>query len=96
MTAHNDVIAVLTYDEMERDLDGLGRGLFSDGERQVDADTSSGRLRRGFREAFDARMARLEDSSRRFAIPLLPVHTGRPVAEQVRELIGRHLRPRRN
>jgi uncharacterized protein (DUF58 family) len=95
LTEHNDVIAVFTFDEMERELAGAGRGVFSDGEKQLDVDAGARRVREGFREAFETRLERMKDASRRFAIPLLPVHTGRPVAEQVRELIGRRRRPGR-
>lgn len=95
LTEHNDVLVVFVYDEMERDLGDAGRLVFSDGERQLDVDTNRGRLRKAFRQSFDERLDRIAATSRRYAIPLLPVHTGLPIAEQVRDLIGRHQAPRR-
>jgi uncharacterized protein (DUF58 family) len=95
LTEHNDVIFLFIYDEMERELGDSGRLVFSDGERQLDVDTGGGRLRERFRQSFDERLARLTATSRRYAVPLLAVHTGLPIAEQVRDLIGRHRRPSR-
>ena len=90
LAQHNDVLVVFVYDPMEQALGDHGRLAFSDGDGQLEADTSSSRLRRDFRAAFDERVDTLRRVSRRYEVPWLPVHTGAGVAEQVRDLIGRH------
>ena len=40
------------------------------------------------RADFEARLERMRDTSRRYAIPLLPVHTAAPVQDQLREALG--------
>ena len=35
-----------------------------------------------------ASLERMRDTSRRYAIPLLPVHTAAPVQDQLREALG--------
>lgn len=89
LTEHNDVIGVFVYDPMEKQMPEAGRLTFSDGEKQVDFDTGNRRLREGFSGIFEQRMERMRETSRRHDIPLIPVHTGAPVDEQIRNLLGR-------
>ena len=95
LAEHNDVLSVFIYDQLEQELPDSGRLVFSDGSGQLEADTRSGRLRRSFRQGFDQRLQEMRSASRRFSIPLLPVHTSSPVLEQVREMLGHHQGPRR-
>ncbi len=90
LAQHNDVLVVFVYDPMEQALGDHGRLAFSDGDGQLEADTSSGRLRERFQATFDERVDTLRRVSRRYEAPWLPVHTGAGVAEQIRDLIGRH------
>lgn len=96
LAQHNDVLTVFVYDPMERDLGNHGRLAFSDGNAQLEVDSASKRLRSGFAQAFDQRVAAMRQVSRRYEVPWLPVKTTEGVAEQVRELIGHHQQaPRR-
>jgi uncharacterized protein (DUF58 family) len=88
MTAHNDVLALLVYDPLEQALPDAGRLVFGDGERQLEFDSSDRRLRDAYAADFEARLERMRDTSRRYAIPLLPVHTAAPVQDQLREALG--------
>jgi uncharacterized protein (DUF58 family) len=90
LTEHNDVLSVFIYDPVERELGSAGRLVFSDGVRQLDVDTRQASKRSAWQHSFDERMNRLSNSSRKLAIPVLPVHTGLPVAGQIQDLIGRH------
>ena len=85
---HNDVMVVLVYDPLEAALPSAGRLVVSDGELQLDVDSSEEALRQRFSEAFEARLALARQFLRRRQIPVLPLDTVRPVAEQVRELLG--------
>ncbi|RDJ19682.1 DUF58 domain-containing protein [Bosea caraganae] len=87
--AHNDVIAAFVHDPMEKELPDVGTATFSLGDRQIEVDASSSALRGRFardRAGWGERLSRL---SRNRAIPVLPISTGRDVADQFRELIGR-------
>lgn len=90
LTEHNDVISVFIYDELEQTLPDAGWLAFSDGQQQLEVDTARGPLRRAYGDEFQQRLARLEATSRRHSVPLIPVNTSRPVLEQFRELLGRY------
>jgi uncharacterized protein (DUF58 family) len=90
LAQHNDVLTVFVFDPMERDLGAHGRLAFSDGRAQLEADTSSRRLREAFADAFDQRVDTMRRVSRRYDMPWLPVQTTEGVAEQVRALLGHH------
>jgi uncharacterized protein (DUF58 family) len=90
LTAHNDVISVFIYDPLERALPEAGRLVFSDGSSELEFNTAEKTLRQAFSQDFQRRMDRLKATSRRHAIPLIPVHTASPVLEQVRERLGDH------
>jgi hypothetical protein len=88
MTAHTDVLAVLVYDPLEQALPDAGRLVFGDGERQVEFDSSDRRLRDAYAADFETRLQRMRDTSRRYSIPLLPIHTAAPVQDQLRDALG--------
>ncbi len=66
--------------------------MVGDGELQLEFDSADGTLRRRFAEVFSERLAHARKILLQRSIPVLPVHTGLPVAEQVRKLLGH--RPR--
>jgi uncharacterized protein (DUF58 family) len=88
LTEHNDVLSAFIYDPLERAMPKAGRLLFSDGLNQVDFDSSEKKLRESYRRDFDRRLAQMEATSRRHSIPLLPIHTGAPVLDQIRARLG--------
>ncbi|MBT8040752.1 MAG: DUF58 domain-containing protein [Gammaproteobacteria bacterium] len=90
LTAHNDVLSLFVYDPLEQAIPDAGRLVFSDGEREVEFNSSERRLREAFAADFEQRMERMRDTSRRHTIPLLPIHTASPVLEQVRDALGHH------
>lgn len=94
MSQHNDVLAAFVYDPLEQAMPDAGRLVFTDGARQVEFDSSERRLRDAFAADFEERLRRLSETSRRHAIPLLPIDTATPVDEQLRAALGR--RPRRS
>jgi len=90
LTEHNDVISVFIYDPLEQAMPQAGRLVFSDGFSQLEFNTSEQALRAAYGEDFQNRLERMQATSRRHAIPLLPVHTAAPVLEQVRAELGQH------
>jgi uncharacterized protein (DUF58 family) len=88
LTEHNDVLSVFVYDPLEQSMPAAGRLVFSDGLSQVEFNTTDKALRAAYSSDFEQRVAKMKATSRRNAIPLLPVHTAAPVLEQVREDLG--------
>jgi uncharacterized protein (DUF58 family) len=88
LTEHNDVLSVFIYDPLEQSLPEAGRLVFSDGMSQLEFNTGERALREAFSQDFQQRIDRMRATSRRHAIPLLPVHTATPVLDQVRADLG--------
>ena len=95
LAEHNDVLTAFIYDPLEKDLPAAGRLRFADGEGQMEADTSNRKLRTAFQNEFERRLEWMQSASRRFSIPLLPLHTSSPVSEQIRDVLGHHLGTKR-
>jgi len=89
LAAHNDVLATLIYDPMEKELPVSSSLFFSDGNSAVDVDSGN----KGFQERFKNRLEEREDKlkhiSMQHAVPLLSITTERPVLDQVLEQLGR-------
>ena len=88
LTEHNDVISVFIYDPLEQSMPPAGRLVFSDGLSQMEFNTGERAMRDAYGNDFQVRMERMRDTSRRHAIPLIPVHTAAPVLDQVRAELG--------
>jgi uncharacterized protein (DUF58 family) len=89
LTEHNDVLSVFIYDPLEQAMPAAGRLVFSDGSSQMEFNTSERALTDAYKKDFEQRLQRMQQTSRRHSIPLLPVHTAAPVLEQVRDQLGR-------
>jgi uncharacterized protein (DUF58 family) len=90
LTEHNDVLSVFIYDPLEQSMPSAGRLVFSDGLSQLEFDTGEQALRDAYDNDFQTRIERMRATSRRHAIPLIPVHTAAPVLDQVRAELGQH------
>ena len=88
LSAHNDVLVVLVYDALESALPDTGTLVASDGELQAEIETGDASVRDRFRTDFQTRLERATTLLRRREVPVLPIHTGAPVAEQVRRALG--------
>jgi len=90
LAEHNDVLTAFIFDPLEKDIPAAGRLRFSDGDGQLDADTSDKKLRTAFQNEFEQRLEQMQSASRRFSMPLLPLDTCSPVSEQMRHALGHH------
>lgn len=95
LSEHNDVLMAFIYDPLEKSLPAAGRLRFSDGEGQLETDTSSKKLRTDFQTEFENRLEWMHSASRRFSIPVLPLHTASPVSGQIRSAFGHYLGTKR-
>lgn len=90
ITAHNDMLAGFIYDPLEAELPDAGRIVVAEEELQLEMDTSNSKLRQQFSDEFKDRLNWIREMSRLRSIPLLPIHTGEDVAEQIRKSLGYH------
>jgi len=85
---HNDLIVCLIYDLLETQLPQGGKLVVSDGEYQLEVDTSSGKVQKDFAEIFDHRLQDTKEWLSKRGIPILPLSTSEGVASQVRRILG--------
>ncbi|MCW8924870.1 MAG: DUF58 domain-containing protein [Xanthomonadales bacterium] len=90
LSEHNDVLTAFIYDPLEKEIPDAGRLRFADAGGQLEADTSSSKLRADYKSEFEQRLERIQSASRRFSIPVLPLNTILPVPEQIRAALGHH------
>jgi len=88
LSAHNDIIAVLVSDPVERRIDANGNLLFTDAHAWLDVDTSAQRFASGYRGLFAQRKTALAAASARRAIPIIDISTDQEVLDQLRRQLG--------
>ena len=93
---HNDLIVCLMYDLLETQLPKGGTLVVSDGELQLEIDTSKGKVQKDFADIFDVRLQKTKGWLSKRGIPILPLSTSEGVAQQVRHLLGYSPRTRRS
>ncbi|MCK4930796.1 MAG: DUF58 domain-containing protein, partial [Candidatus Aminicenantes bacterium] len=93
---HNDLIVCLMYDLLETQLPNGGTLVVSDGELQLEIDTSKGKVQKDFADIFNVRLQKTKGWLSKRGIPILPLSTSEGVAQQVRHLLGYSPRTRRS
>ncbi len=88
LAQHNDVICGFVYDPLEEGLPELGRVVVGDGELQIEVDTGEAALRERYAKSFAERFAQVRKFLLQRQVPVLPLSTAVPVAEQVRKQLG--------
>lgn len=88
LAQHNDVIAALVYDPLESSLANVGPVVVGDGRNQIEIDSSDAGLKKRYDREFSDRLEAVESFLTRRKIPVLPITTTLPVADQLRELLG--------
>jgi uncharacterized protein (DUF58 family) len=90
LAAHNDVLVVLTYDPLGASLVGQPGMIATDrGSRwQIPAGSD---FADAFRQVFARKLDEWTEIFRALRVPVIPVSTAEPVAEQLRTLFGEHL-----
>lgn len=88
LSRHNDVMAGFVFDPLETDLPSLGPVVVGDGTLQIEVDSNDSALREKFRSRFEDRMQQARKFLLQRQIPILPLDTAQPVAEQLRRLLG--------
>lgn len=88
MNSHNDIICSLIYDPLERDISNADSLIVSDGEFQLRIDPARQALVQNFEASFKSSLAHVQGELKRHSIPVLPVDTVTPAADQLREKLG--------
>jgi uncharacterized protein (DUF58 family) len=95
LSEHNDVLAALVYDPMEKTLHSSSSLYLSDGNVSVDVDSSSQAFQKRFSKRQEERAEGLMHLSKKHTIPLFSISTDRPVLDQVQEQLGAAVSARR-
>jgi uncharacterized protein (DUF58 family) len=88
ISQHNDIICSLVFDPLERDISNASNLVVSDGRFQLEIDPGQQDLGQKFEASFESSMDHVQSELRRHRVPVLPVETATPVADQLREKLG--------
>ena len=88
ISRHNDIICALVFDPLERDISNASKLVVSDGRFQLEIDPQRQGLGAKFEASFKSSIAHVQGDLKRHHIPVLPVDTISPVADQLREKLG--------
>lgn len=88
ISRHNDVMVALIYDPIAGKIPDAGTFVVSDGENQIALDTGDAGLRKRYPELLQGRLDTLTRELSKYGVPVLPIHTEKGVAEQVRKILG--------
>lgn len=87
IAAHNDMLAIAVYDPLGASLRGLPGMLADTGGGSIAIPLDSG-FPAAFQQAFARRLDEWTEIFRALKVPVLPISTATPPAEQLRELFG--------
>jgi uncharacterized protein (DUF58 family) len=88
LASHNDVLAALLFDPSKVDPLAGGHLVLTNGQLQVELDTSRGKLTRDLAEYFSADLQETTDILAKVGIPVLLIDTVGDPAEQIRAILG--------
>lgn len=88
ISQHNDVICAHIFDPLERDISKADQLVVTDGKYQLEVDPLKMDLGAKFEASFESSIARVQGELRRHGIPVVPIDTVVPVADQLREKLG--------
>lgn len=88
MVQHNDLFAAVIHDPMALDPGDQGRLVVSQGELQVELNLGDRKVREPVLNFTKSRLQQVMGYLKQLAIPVLPVHTGDDVVDQVHRLLG--------
>jgi len=93
MVQHNDLFAAVVHDPSALDLGSTGRLVVSEGNLQVELDLGDRKVHQPIQSFARSRLQDVMQHLKKLAIPVLPVHTGEDVVDQVRGLVGGKVKP---
>ncbi|MCM8529537.1 MAG: DUF58 domain-containing protein [Lentisphaeraceae bacterium] len=89
MSRNNDVVLVLVYDLLAKEFPNNKFPIrVSDGDKHLELDLSNQKLKNTVPDLLKGRLKGLTEALAKFGVPVLPVHTGRDIDLQLREILG--------
>ena len=88
LAEHNDVLVLFIYDPLEAGLPDAGQLVISDGDLQLQFDSSAAGLQQAFQQDFESRLEQARSLLLKRQIPVLTISTHRLAIEQVRDQLG--------
>ena len=88
LAQHNDVMASLVYDELEKTLPDHSNLVLSDGLMQVQVEPSLAGLSTRYTQHFESAVEHLQQELNRHGIPVIPMNTHESVVAQMKAAIG--------
>ena len=85
---HNDVICTLIFDPLEQSIANARNLVVSDGRYQLEINPGERDVGEKYEANFNSALAQVQTDLNRHAIPIIPVDTVTPVADQLREKLG--------
>jgi uncharacterized protein (DUF58 family) len=89
LSRHNDLIAGLAFDPLEKDLPKTQSLVVSDGQQQVEVKPGKKGLAEDYRLSFESSISDIENELNRYHIPVISIQTADPVEVQVRQALGK-------
>ena len=88
LAQHNDVMASLVFDALEKNLPDSSRLVLSDGDKQIQVDSGKAGLNQLYTEHFESAVEYLQSELKKHGIPVIPMNTRDDVLSQIRDAIG--------
>ena len=88
ISQHNDIICSMIYDPLERDISSADKLVVSDGRYQLELNPDHNDLGDKYEASFESSFARVRADLTRHQIPVIPISTARPAAQQLQEQLG--------
>lgn len=89
---HNEVLAIVVNDLLERQLPPPGRYRLVSHDKEMAIDTWSRAARADYRASFQARKEKLENFMHRYGIHVLPLSTDEDPVQRLQQALGRRSR----
>jgi len=88
LSRHNDVMASLVFDPLEKTLPDSNQLVLSDGDMQIQVDARKAGLSAQYTKHFESGVEHLQKELNKHGIPVIPMSTGEAVLTQLRKAIG--------
>jgi len=88
LARHNDVLCALLFDPIKTRIPEAGRLVVTDGDLQLELDTSSGKQSRKVSDFFEEELRRTKEQLAKVGVPVLLIDTVGDPAEQIRRQLG--------
>jgi uncharacterized protein (DUF58 family) len=88
LARHNDVIASLIFDPLEKELPGRGQFVVSDGDLQIQVDSGKSGISDQYTQHFMSSVEHLQTELNKHGIPVIPIDTVDEVPNQIQQAIG--------